>query len=198
MPEKAFTHCAGGFGAPTYALGRGKGADMSDTGTGDNNTGDQGQQPKTFTQGEMEGIIKERLARERAKYADYESLKEKAAAYDKAEEESKSELDKAQERAVALENELNNLKEAATHRALTDSVSKDTGIPANLLHGDTEDELRASAQSISEYVKSIEPTTPQDKGGGAQPGKLTEEDISKIANPVERVRARAAAIKDNM
>ena len=38
-------------------------------------TENQGQ--KTFTQAEMDAIIGDRLARERQKYADYDSLKEK-------------------------------------------------------------------------------------------------------------------------
>ncbi len=37
---------------------------------------------KTFTQGEMDAIIGERLAREREKYADYDILKAKAAKFD--------------------------------------------------------------------------------------------------------------------
>lgn len=37
---------------------------------------------KTFTQAEMDSIIEGRLAREREKYADYDSLKDKAGKYD--------------------------------------------------------------------------------------------------------------------
>lgn len=51
----------------------------------------------------MDAIIGDRLARERAKYADYSELKQKAEAYDQAEELSKSELQKATERAERAE-----------------------------------------------------------------------------------------------
>ena len=50
---------------------------------------------KTFTQEEMNRIIADRVQRERSKYNDYDSLKEKAAKYDAHEEASKTELQKA-------------------------------------------------------------------------------------------------------
>lgn len=59
------------------------------------------QEERTFTQAEMNAIIQERVARERGKYADYDDLKAKAAQYDEAQEASKSDLQKAVERANA-------------------------------------------------------------------------------------------------
>jgi len=53
---------------------------------------------RTFTRPQMNANIGDRLARERAKYADYSELKQKAEAFDQAEELSKSELQKATER----------------------------------------------------------------------------------------------------
>lgn len=47
------------------------------------------------TQDDLNRIVGERLAREREKYADYESLKEKAAAHDAAIEAAKTEAEKA-------------------------------------------------------------------------------------------------------
>ena len=78
---------------------------------------------KTFTQDEVNAFVGERLAREREKYADYEALKEKAAKYDQAEEASKSELQKATERAEKLESELNGLKKANEIRQIRDKVA---------------------------------------------------------------------------
>ncbi len=40
------------------------------------------QQEKTFTQAELDSIVKDRLAREKGKYADYEELKAKATKFD--------------------------------------------------------------------------------------------------------------------
>ena len=47
-----------------------------------NQEGNKMAEEKTFTQAEMDSIIEGRLAREREKYADYDSLKEKAGKYD--------------------------------------------------------------------------------------------------------------------
>jgi len=94
---------------------------------------------KTFTQAELDAIVADRLARERAKYPDYESIKAKAAKYDAAEEAGKSELQKANERAAALKTELESLKKANQLRELRASVAKEKGVPEALLTGETEE-----------------------------------------------------------
>jgi hypothetical protein len=63
----------------------------------------QGGNPKTFTQDELDGIVKDRLDRERKKFGDYESLKEKASKLDELESASKSELQKLADRLANLE-----------------------------------------------------------------------------------------------
>lgn len=103
---------------------------------------------RTFTQTELDAIVSDRLKRDRAKYADYEALKEKAEQFDKMEEASKTELQKAIERGNALENELNSLKKAAEVRKIRDDVSAETGVPANLLTADTEDGCKEQAKAI--------------------------------------------------
>ncbi len=70
------------------------------------------QEERTFTQTEMNAIIQERVARERGKYADYDDLKAKAAQYDEAQKASKSDLQKAVERANALQSQLDALNKA--------------------------------------------------------------------------------------
>lgn len=52
-------------------------------------------------------------------------------------------------------------------RDLVDRVSRDTGVPAELLHGDTEDELAASAEAVRAYADARQPAWPTDKGGAA-------------------------------
>jgi hypothetical protein len=51
----------------------------------------------TFTQEQLEGIVKQRIERERKKYADYEDIKAKAALYNQTLEGQKSEQQKLQE-----------------------------------------------------------------------------------------------------
>lgn len=108
---------------------------------------------RTFTQEEVNAIVGKRLAEEKGKFADYEDLKAKAAKYDEAEEANKSELQKVTERATALENELNSMKEAEKLREIRESVAKDTGIPIHLLTGKTKEECEAQAAAIADFAK---------------------------------------------
>ena len=74
------------------------------------------EEPRTFTQEEVDRIVGDRLQRERAKYADFDAMKKKAAKFDEAEQAQKSELQKATERAEALQKELDILKHADSER----------------------------------------------------------------------------------
>ena len=80
-------------------------------------------QGKTFTQEDVNRIVAERVKR----YANYDELKQKAEQFDKIEEESKSELQKAVEKANGLQSELDALKSANQLRDLRDEVSKEKG-----------------------------------------------------------------------
>lgn len=64
-----------------------------------------------------------------------------------------------------LQAELNDLKRAATVRALRDKVAKDTGVPAELLTGDTEDDCKTQAEAIQAYAQA-QPGYPALKDGG--------------------------------
>jgi len=88
---------------------------------------------KTFTQAEMDAIIGERLNRLKAKYADYDELKTKADAYDEAAEASKSELQKAVERAEKAEAELNSMKAERKRAEEVAKAAAENGVDAELL-----------------------------------------------------------------
>lgn len=119
---------------------------MSETVNQDATTAEQAE--RTFTQAEVDAIVSDRLKRERAKYPDYDALKEKASRLDQIEEASKTELQKAIERGDALQVELDSIKRANSLRTMRDAVSAETGVPANLLTADTEDGCREQAQAI--------------------------------------------------
>ncbi len=108
------------------------------------------EEPKqeTFTQEDVNRIVAKRVA----KYSDYETLKEKAAKYDEAEEANKSELQKATERADSLQAELNALKSAEQLRTLREEVSNAKGVPANLLSGTTKEECEAQAEQLLNWA----------------------------------------------
>ena len=107
---------------------------------------------KTFTQEEVNSIIAERLGRDRQKYADYDSLKQKAEEFDKLQEANKSELQKATERADALEKQLADIKKANEVRDIRLKVSNETGVPLELLTAETEDECRSMAEKINAFA----------------------------------------------
>lgn len=114
---------------------------------------------KTFTEEDVNRIVTDRLHRERQKYEgiDLDALKEKAAKFDEMEEASKSELQKANEKAANLETELNALKKANEVREIRDKVAKETGVPYSLLTAETEDECRNQAQAVLDYKRTPYP-----------------------------------------
>ena len=111
------------------------------------------QQERTFTQDELNAIVEERIGRIRSKYSDYEDLRAKASKYDEAEEASKSELQKATERAEALQAELDGMKKDATLREVRTKVSTETGVPITLLTGETEEACSEQAKAILAFAK---------------------------------------------
>lgn len=130
-------------------------------------------QTRTFSQDEVNAIVGKRLAEEKVKYADYDDLKAKAAKFDEVEEANKSELQKATERAAALEKELNGLKKAEEVRIIRENVAKETGIPAHLLTGSTEEECKAQAAAIADYAKPSPYPAIKDAGEVNNVGKAT-------------------------
>lgn len=128
---------------------------------------------KTFTQAELDAIVSDRLKRDRAKYADYEDLKAKAAKLDEIEEAAKSDLQKATERANELQKELDGMKAADARRVMRDAVAKETGVPADLLTGATEDECREQAKNLLAFKGSDTYPSVKDSGEVNNVGKLT-------------------------
>lgn len=117
------------------------------------------QEEKTFTQAELDKIVQERLARDRARYADYDELKAKAEEFGKF-EETKNEL---QRKTAELQTELDGMKKQESIRLMREKVAKETNIPANLLTGETEDECKMQAQNILDFAK---PSYPNVRDGG--------------------------------
>lgn len=91
-------------GTDDAGAGDGSGAGTASTGgSGDAGTG-TAVATRTFTQDDVDRIVQDRLARARnTPPADYEELKARAAKLDEIEEQSKTDLQKAQDRAAELE-----------------------------------------------------------------------------------------------
>lgn len=154
---------------------------------------DDTQAPRTFTQEEVNAIVGKRLADEKSKFADYEELKTKALKFDEAEEASKSELQKATERAEALQKELEGLKKANEIESVRNKVAQALGVPADLLTGDDEEACTLQANKLLEFAKKTTyPSMPD--GGESHSSTLTKSEILGIKDE----KARLKAIRENI
>ena len=97
------------------------------------------------------------------KFPDYEQLKEKAEKYDQLEESNKTELQKLQERAEAAEKKANALETEKQVEAWKKEVSSESGVPIEVLHGNTKEEIEAVAESVRHLFEKQ--TTPVVPGG---------------------------------
>lgn len=111
-------------------------------------------------------------------------LKGKAQRLDEIEEQSKTELQKAIERAEKAERRVAEVEVSA----LRFKVAADKGVPANLLTGTTEAELTASADALIAFRgQQAENTDPVVPGEGVSPSAL-----ALNGDPLER------ALKDKL
>lgn len=116
---------------------------------------------------------------------------EKARLYDEAQEQGKSELQKAQEAAAKAE-----ARAAAMEaEAMRAKVAAATGVDADLLSGSSEDELRASAERLlawrgAQVPKGAPATDAGVRGDEIRAARqLTREDLKKMS-PAEIIKAR--------
>lgn len=157
----------------------------------------------TLTQAQLDAIIEERALREtRSKFADYETLKQKAAQFDQAEEANKTELQKAVDRAEKAEEAAKaaNARADATLRraaimaeaASQNAADADTvvallaAVDSIIIEGDgitVKGAKEAVAKLLKDkpfLVKAEGPKTPGNSGGGefgGNDGKTTAEKI---------------------
>ena len=121
---------------------------MAETVNQETNETTAGTQERTFTQAELNAIVADRLNREREKYAGFEDYKAKAEKFDAAEEANKTDLQKAQEQAAQYKAQLDAFQKEITTRNARDKIAQETGVPATLLTGETEEECKKQAENI--------------------------------------------------
>lgn len=119
----------------------------------ENNNENEGKQPEfkaPADQAEFDRMVSARLERERSKFADYDDIKAKATKYDEVQEATKTEIQKATERAAAAEQRA----QAAERQALRSSIAAELNVPVEVLHGDDEASIRAAAQKVIDWAGS--------------------------------------------
>lgn len=133
------------------------------------------------TQADLDALLRDRLNRERNKYADYKDVKAKAERLDQLEEANKSELQKMTDRLNALEKE----RDDAAARTLRLEVAADYGIPRDdaelFLTGTDETTLKRQAQRL------VDRDTERKKNGNHVPREGAN---PVIADNDERATAR--------
>lgn len=130
----------------------------------------------TFTQEQVNAMIGKRVNEITSKYADYDALKEKAGKYDQIQEEGKTDLQKATERADSLQKQVDALTKENTVRHVREKVAAETGIPANLLTGEDEETCRKQAKAMVDYFKPNSYPDVKDNGENNKPGKKSAAD----------------------
>ena len=127
-------------------------------------------QAPEFTPPASQADLDKLLEAERARFADYDDLKTKAAKFDEAENANKTELQRAQEAAQLAEKRAAD----AEARVLRADVAAAKGVPAALLSGTTKAELEARADALLAF-KGNPPKAAPPSGDGSTihqaPGK---------------------------
>lgn len=107
------------------------------------------------SQADLDRIISDRLARERAKFADYDALSEKAKYWDEIEAASKSEYEKAQEEATRWQAEAETWRTAAVSSRVETLAAADFADPSDALAAvDPGKYLDAGGQINEEAIKA--------------------------------------------
>lgn len=130
-----------------------------------------GQSPQTFTQADVDKIVRERVARERSKYADYDELKNKAG-QSKTLEDRVAEIERA-----ASESEKRALRaEVANAKGLTPTQAK-------RLIGGTREELEADADDLLKDIgaQMQKGNTAPKEGGSADSKTAGTDDMREFA-----------------
>lgn len=147
---------------------------------------------KTFTQAEVDAIVRDRLKREReataTKYADYDALKTAAAEGDK----NKTQLDKVSEQLAAL-TERAEKAEVAKLRSDVIAAKKIPPSLAKRLQGKTEEELNADADELLSDWKAAGGRVDGDEGGNSE----QDGDEGK-APPAARPAARTGRPREDL
>lgn len=193
---------------------------LNDAGAG----GNQADNERKFSQAEVDAILKERLAREKGKYADYDDLKAKAGKWAEHEQAQKSELEKIQEAKEAAERKAQEAEARANERLIRAAFVAEAA-RNGAKHPEDAFSLAdragvtiaddGSVAGVAEAVKALldagrlplsanRPTPPNlngGAGGGARPGEtpqLSDEELraaKKMGLTPEQYQKAKAALK---
>ncbi len=134
------------------------------------------------SQEELNKIVESRLARERAKYADYDELKSAKTELDKIKDSQKTDQQKSADLIANLQKELGGYKQRDQVNAWATGIVKDSTIPANALRGSTREELEEHFSQLESLVVQAKPKPK------AVPSGKSPEDREKPTNAAAALR----------
>lgn len=123
----------------------------------------------------IDSVVKARIDKQNEKHAKEIAAKD-------------AELEDAKNQISDLTSRLGGFEADAARKEIVDKVASETGMPAAqiaLLQGDTEEDLKAAADSLKASMPAFYPQVPE-AGAGATP-PLSKEDITSTKNTEERV-----------
>lgn len=130
----------------------------------DPNTGPE--EPRTFTQDQVNAFVAEEKRKLTEKFADYDTLKTKAVEFDKASEASKTEAQKLVDALATATAERDALKVEKERTAWAAEIVKGSAVPASVLRGSTREEMAAHFEDLKAIL-----TTERPKRTPVPPGK---------------------------
>lgn len=139
----------------------------------------QEQAVEMFTQEDVNKFVQGRVADVEKKYSGYEEYKAKAEQVDELVNAHKTELDEATNKIAELQAKLEELTKASTIRDVRSTVAERSGVPANLLTGQTEEECQAQADAILAFAKPH--SYPSVKDGGEAAKVTTQSTANQFA-----------------
>ena len=154
----------------------------------ENNDGEQqlADQPKTFTQEQVNALIASEKRKLGEKFADYDDLKTKATQFDQLEQDSKSELQKALDRAVEAEKKATALEAKEQVAAWAKEITKDSQVPASALRGSTREELEAHFKDLEALIPKPQQQkrtpVPAGKPNGSEGGSAAVSALRQFRN----------------
>jgi len=104
-----------------------------------------------LTQADVDGVVEKRLERERSKFADYETLKEKAGSVDKVKAELEGKIKEKDTLVSTLTNDLGKAK-LETDKVKIVSEFKLSDELSEFVTGETPEEMRQRAEKLSKGI----------------------------------------------
>lgn len=151
----------------------------------DKEKSEESTESKTFTQDQVNAMLAEQKRKVGEKFADYDEVKAKAEELEKLTSASKSDIEKALERAAKAEAEIAKFQQKEQVAQWASEITKDSPIPATVLRGNTKEELEAHFADLLQLAPKETPPKRTPVPAGRPSG---EEQGSRAAAALRNMR----------